>query len=100
MRFKPGGSPSCFTEDGPGKKLQNSEKLVLYYQGKYDLADVKGDIGWQAVGIAPIRKLSGLVPVLEMENMNVDIYLLLKNQIFNPKKVSLQQQIKTLPFRL
>ena len=52
-------------------------------------ADVKGDIGWQAVGIAPIRKnFSGLVPVLGNGKYEWSGYLPIveKPNSFNPKK--------------
>ena len=52
-------------------------------------ADVKGDIGWQAVGIAPIRKnFSGLVPVLGNGKYEWNGYLPIieKPNSFNPKK--------------
>ncbi len=50
-------------------------------------ADKKGDIGWQAVGVAPIRKnWSGLVPVPGDGSYEWDSYLPIKSlpNIFNP----------------
>ena len=52
-------------------------------------ADIDGDIGWQAVGIAPIRKnFSGLVPVLGNGKYEWSGYLPIveKPNSFNPKK--------------
>ena len=52
-------------------------------------ADKYGDIGWQAVGIAPIRKThSGLVPVSGDGNFEWEDYLEIieKPNLFNPEK--------------
>ena len=52
-------------------------------------ADKYGDIGWQAVGIAPIRKThSGLVPVSGNGNFEWEDYIEIieKPNIFNPEK--------------
>jgi len=52
-------------------------------------ADKYGDIGWQAVGIAPIRKThSGLVPVSGNGNFEWDDYIeiIKKPNLFNPEK--------------
>ena len=52
-------------------------------------ADKYGDIGWQAVGIAPIRKThSGLVPVSGNGNFEWEDYIDIveKPNIFNPEK--------------
>ena len=52
-------------------------------------ADKYGDIGWQAVGIAPIRKThSGLVPVSGNGNFEWKDYIDIveKPNIFNPEK--------------
>ena len=52
-------------------------------------ADKDGNIGWQAVGIAPIRKThSGLVPVMGDGNYEWDGYLPIvdKPNIFNPRE--------------
>ena len=52
-------------------------------------ADKYGDIGWQAVGIAPIRKThSGLVPVSGDGNFEWEDYLdiIEKPNLFNPEK--------------
>ena len=52
-------------------------------------ADKFGDIGWQAVGIAPIRKThSGLVPVNGDGNFEWEGYLAIieKPNLFNPEK--------------
>ena len=52
-------------------------------------ADINGDIGWQAVGIAPIRKnFSGLVPILGNGKYEWSGYLPIieKPNIFNPEK--------------
>ncbi|APQ18432.1 penicillin acylase family protein [Maribacter hydrothermalis] len=52
-------------------------------------ADTKGNIGWQAVGIAPIRKnFSGLVPVPGDGRFEWDGYLPIieKPNAFNPEK--------------
>ena len=52
-------------------------------------ADKKGDIGWQAVGIAPLRRnYSGLVPVPGDGSYEWDGYLPIveKPHIFNPEK--------------
>ncbi len=52
-------------------------------------ADKSGNIGWQAVGIAPIRpNFSGLIPVLGDGTMEWDGYLPIINKphILNPKK--------------
>ena len=52
-------------------------------------ADKYGDIGWQAVGIAPIRKThSGLVPVKGDGNFEWEDYLeiIQKPNLFNPEK--------------
>ena len=51
-------------------------------------ADKEGNIGWQAVGIAPIRNThSGMVPVMGDGNYEWDGYLPIidKPNIFNPK---------------
>ena len=51
-------------------------------------ADKDGNIGWQAVGIAPIRNThSGMVPVMGDGNYEWDGYLPIidKPNIFNPK---------------
>ena len=61
-------------------------------------ADREGNIGWQAVGIAPIRNThSGLVPVMGDGRYEWVDYLPIieKPNIFNPK-IFLQQQIKML----
>ena len=52
-------------------------------------ADKYGDIGWQAVGIAPIRKThSGLVPINGDGNFEWEDYLEIieKPNLFNPEK--------------
>jgi penicillin amidase len=52
-------------------------------------ADKYGDIGWQAVGIAPIRKThSGLVPVSGNGNFEWEDYIdiIKKPNLFNPDK--------------
>ena len=52
-------------------------------------ADKYGDIGWQAVGIAPIRKThSGLVPVSGDGNFEWENYIeiIKKPNLFNPEK--------------
>ena len=52
-------------------------------------ADKFGDIGWQAVGIAPIRKThSGLVPISGDGNFEWEDYLEIieKPNLFNPEK--------------
>lgn len=52
-------------------------------------ADKYGDIGWQAVGIAPVRKThSGLVPVSGDGNFEWEDYLeiIKKPNLFNPEK--------------
>ena len=52
-------------------------------------ADKYGDIGWQAVGIAPIRKThSGLVPVSGDGNFEWEDYIeiIKKPSLFNPEK--------------
>ena len=52
-------------------------------------ADKYGDIGWQAVGIAPIRKAhSGLVPVSGNGNFEWENYIeiIKKPNLFNPEK--------------
>ena len=52
-------------------------------------ADKYGDIGWQAVGIAPIRKThSGLVPVSGDGNFEWENYIeiIKKPSLFNPEK--------------
>ncbi len=52
-------------------------------------ADKYGDIGWQAVGIAPIRKThSGLVPVSGNGNFEWEDYIEIieKPNLFNPEK--------------
>ena len=52
-------------------------------------ADKYGDIGWQAVGIAPIRKThSGLVPVSGNGNFEWENYIEIieKPNLFNPEK--------------
>ena len=52
-------------------------------------ADKYGDIGWQSVGIAPIRKKhSGLVPVSGNGKFEWDEYLEIKQKpgLFNPEK--------------
>ena len=52
-------------------------------------ADKYGDIGWQAVGIAPIRKThSGLVPISGDGNFEWEDYLEIieKPNLFNPEK--------------
>ena len=51
-------------------------------------ADKYGDIGWQAVGIAPIRStFNGLVPVNGDGNFDWDGYLpiIQKPNLFNPE---------------
>ena len=52
-------------------------------------ADKYGDIGWQAVGIAPVRKThSGLVPVSGDGNFEWENYIeiIKKPNLFNPEK--------------
>ena len=52
-------------------------------------ADKYGDIGWQAVGIAPVRKThSGLVPVSGNGNFEWENYIEIieKPNLFNPEK--------------
>ena len=58
-------------------------------------ADKKGNIGWQAVGIAPVREnFSGMVPVKGDGVLNgMGIYLLLKNQVRTIHPLVLLQQL-------
>ena len=67
--LEPGGSPYLASlRMDQAKNWQEFREACSYSNipGENMIwADVKGDIGWQAVGIAPVRKnFSGLVPVL------------------------------------
>ena len=91
--LEPGGSPYLASlRMDQAKNWQEFREACSYSNipGENMIwADVKGDIGWQAVGIAPIRKnFSGLVPVLGNGKYEWSGYLPIveKPNSFNPKK--------------
>ena len=91
--LEPGGSPYLASlRMDQAKNWQEFREACSYSNipGENMIwADVKGDIGWQAVGIAPIRKnFSGLVPVLGNGKYEWGGYLPIveKPNSFNPKK--------------
>ena len=91
--LEPGGSPYLASlRMDQAKNWQEFREACSYSNipGENMIwADVKGDIGWQAVGIAPIRKnFSGLVPVLGNGKYEWNGYLPIveKPNSFNPKK--------------
>lgn len=91
--LEPGGSPYLASlRMDQAKNWQEFKEACSYSNipGENMIwADVDGDIGWQAVGIAPIRKnFSGLVPVLGNGKYEWSGYLPIveKPNSFNPKK--------------
>ena len=91
--LEPGGSPYLASlRMDQAKNWQEFREACSYSNipGENMIwADVKGDIGWQAVGIAPIRKnFSGLVPVLGNGKYEWSGYLPIveKPNSFNPNK--------------
>ncbi len=91
--LEPGGSPYLASlRMDQAKNWQEFREACSYSNipGENMIwADIKGNIGWQAVGIAPIRKnFSGLVPVLGNGKYEWSGYLPIveKPNSFNPKK--------------